>query len=158
MHPWRVRLWLDRLDAVPPGEQTLVQANTVVTLLSRNMSITAAEGLSRRSVLEANELGVTFEWLTATGTSGGPGSMRATFLQGQPYLTVRVNALTLAVQQFAAAPLVEGLGTFNGSSFKVRGTAMVYMSLTDSLKSHDSDVPSIGNGQECRHVPRWPSV
>ena len=98
-------------------------ADYIVPAYDRNFSIIAAEGLVERRVVSGNEIGVTFEWLTASGVYNGPGSMQATMLQGNPYLTLRVNALTLRMPQTSANPIVVGTGTSTGTSFKVRQEA-----------------------------------
>ncbi|EFJ51031.1 hypothetical protein VOLCADRAFT_88258 [Volvox carteri f. nagariensis] len=120
MHPWRLKALSDRMVVVPPGVQWGIAANAIVPAYDLYLGISVAEGLAGRSVADGNEMGVTFEWLRQGGVSGGgPGSMRATMLQGCPFLTIRYNSLTPLVEQFANAPLVEGLGTFTGRTFKL---------------------------------------
>ncbi|KAG2445657.1 hypothetical protein HXX76_000266 [Chlamydomonas incerta] len=120
MHPWRARVMASYLELVPPGVQWDVKPGYIVPAYDRNITISVLEGFVNRRIVDYSEMGVTFEWLTATGTSGGPGSMRVSMLQGTPFLTARFVGVTPAVAQHVASPLIDGTGNGKvGKSFKV---------------------------------------
>ncbi|KAG2453738.1 hypothetical protein HYH02_001949 [Chlamydomonas schloesseri] len=115
MHPWRARVMASYLELVPPGVQWDIKPTYIVPAYDRNLTITAMEGFTSRRIVDYSEMGVTFEWLAATG-----GSMRVTMLQGTPFLTARFVGVTPVVTQHVASPLISGTGSgLVGKTFKV---------------------------------------
>ncbi|KAG2482089.1 hypothetical protein HYH03_018964, partial [Edaphochlamys debaryana] len=123
MHPWRVKILPDRLEASPPGLALTVQPTYIIYPYDVLIAVRGApdEAFVARNVSAINEMTVTWIW---TQAPPGTGSMVATMLQGQPFLTVRFSGVTPHIHQAVGTVLTGGLtaGT-SGTSFVVESNA-----------------------------------
>ncbi|KAG2482088.1 hypothetical protein HYH03_018963 [Edaphochlamys debaryana] len=123
MHPWRVKILPDRLEAAPPGLEPNVQPGYIINPYNSLISVRGApeEAFVARNVSDMNEMTVTWIW---TQAPPGTGSMVATMLQGQPFLTVRFSGVTPHIHHADGSELTGGLTIeTKGTTFVVESNA-----------------------------------